>query len=129
MREIELAQDGRRENAGGIRSIQLGGTCLGLVNAIVLAGAIGDVGTAYGQGTNAPAGATNGPAGSVTNAPAQLPDVVVSSQQDSYKPERLQSPRYTEPLRDIPQTITVIPQAVIQEQNATTLLDVLRHSP
>jgi catecholate siderophore receptor len=39
------------------------------------------------------------------------------------------SPKYTEPLRDIPQTITVIPRAVIQEQNATTLRDVLRNVP
>ena len=37
------------------------------------------------------------------------------------------SPRYTAPLRDIPQTITVVPQAVIGEQVATTLRDVLRN--
>jgi catecholate siderophore receptor len=37
------------------------------------------------------------------------------------------SPRYTEPLRDIPQTITVVPQAIIGEQVATTLRDVLRN--
>jgi catecholate siderophore receptor len=39
------------------------------------------------------------------------------------------SPKFTEPLRDIPQTITVIPRAVIQQQNATTLRDVLRNVP
>lgn len=37
------------------------------------------------------------------------------------------SPKYTEPLRDIPQTITVIPRAVIQQQGAATLRDVLRN--
>jgi catecholate siderophore receptor len=37
------------------------------------------------------------------------------------------SPKFTEPLRDIPQTINVIPQAVIQQQGATTLRDVLRN--
>jgi catecholate siderophore receptor len=37
------------------------------------------------------------------------------------------SPKYTEPLRDIPQTITVVPQSVIGEQVATTLRDVLRN--
>ncbi len=37
------------------------------------------------------------------------------------------SPKYTEPLRDVPQTVTVIPQRVIQEQGATTLRDVLRN--
>jgi catecholate siderophore receptor len=39
----------------------------------------------------------------------------------------LSSPKYTEPLRDIPQTITVIPQSVIQQQGATTLRDVLKN--
>ncbi len=37
------------------------------------------------------------------------------------------SPRFTEPLRDIPQTITVVPAAVIEAQGATTLRDVLRN--
>lgn len=39
------------------------------------------------------------------------------------------SPKYTEPLRDTPQTITVIPQRVFQEQGATSLRDVLRNTP
>jgi catecholate siderophore receptor len=37
------------------------------------------------------------------------------------------SPKYTEPLRDTPQTITIIPKTVIEEQGATTLRDVLRN--
>lgn len=41
----------------------------------------------------------------------------------------LSSPKYTAPLRDVPQTITVIPQTVIEEQGATTLRDVLRNVP
>ncbi|HEY6399762.1 MAG TPA: TonB-dependent receptor plug domain-containing protein, partial [Blastocatellia bacterium] len=39
------------------------------------------------------------------------------------------SPKYTEPLRDTPQTITIIPKSVIEEQGATTLRDVLRNVP
>lgn len=39
----------------------------------------------------------------------------------------LTSPKYTEPLRDTPQTITVIPESVIQAQGATTLRDVLKN--
>lgn len=39
----------------------------------------------------------------------------------------LSSPKLTEPLRDIPQTMTVIPRAVMQEQGASTLRDVLRN--
>jgi catecholate siderophore receptor len=39
----------------------------------------------------------------------------------------LVSPKYTEPLRDIPQTITIIDKKTIEEQGATTLRDVLRN--
>ena len=37
------------------------------------------------------------------------------------------SPKFTQPLRDIPQTITVVPASVIEAQGATTLRDVLRN--
>lgn len=39
------------------------------------------------------------------------------------------SPKYTEPLRDTPQTVTVIPSAVYESQGATSLRDVLRNTP
>jgi catecholate siderophore receptor len=39
------------------------------------------------------------------------------------------SPKYTQPLRDTPQTIVVIPQTVFQEQSATSLRDALRNTP
>lgn len=42
---------------------------------------------------------------------------------------RVASPKYTEPLLNTPQTITVIPKEVIEEQGATTLRDVLRNVP
>lgn len=41
----------------------------------------------------------------------------------------LASPKYTQPLVDLPQTITVIPRSVIDQQGATTLRDVLRNTP
>jgi catecholate siderophore receptor len=41
--------------------------------------------------------------------------------------EQISSPKYTERLRDIPQTIIVINKDVIQQQGATTLRDVLRN--
>lgn len=41
----------------------------------------------------------------------------------------LASPKYTQPLRDTPQTVVVIPQVVFSQQNATTLRDVLRNTP
>ena len=39
------------------------------------------------------------------------------------------SPKYTQPLRDVPQTIEVIPQAVMQAQGVTTLSEALRNVP
>ncbi len=39
------------------------------------------------------------------------------------------STKYTEPLRNIPQTVSIIPKTVIEEQGATTLRDVLRNVP
>ncbi|HYE31924.1 MAG TPA: TonB-dependent siderophore receptor [Methylomirabilota bacterium] len=105
-----------QERFSGLRNLTLTRTCLGLVNAMFLAGA------AHGQSTNTPPAAPN-------DEPGRLPDVTVSGEQETYRAERLENPRYTEPLRDIPQTVTVIPQAMIQEQNATTLRDVLRNVP
>lgn len=62
-----------------------------------------------------------------------MPEVVVTGTQESaaqsYKPESVSSPKYTEPLRDISQTITVIPQSVMQDQGATSMRDVLRNVP
>ncbi|MDB6133003.1 MAG: TonB-dependent siderophore receptor family protein [Verrucomicrobiales bacterium] len=68
--------------------------------------------------------------GPAAPAPASLSEVVVeASAEPTYKPETVSSPKYTQPLRDIPQTITVIPQTVIQAQGATSLRDVLRNVP
>ena len=39
------------------------------------------------------------------------------------------SPKYVTPLREVPQTIEVIPRAVFEEQGATTLSEVLRNVP
>jgi catecholate siderophore receptor len=59
-----------------------------------------------------------------------LPPVVVEGSLDKvYKPERVESPKIQGPLRDVPQTITVVPEAVIKEQGATSLRDVLRNVP
>ncbi len=41
----------------------------------------------------------------------------------------LSSPKYPQPLRDIPQTINVVDKETIEEQGATTLRDVLRNVP
>jgi catecholate siderophore receptor len=42
-------------------------------------------------------------------------------------PAAPESPKYTQPLLDTPQSITVVPQSVIEERGATTLREVLRN--
>ncbi len=61
----------------------------------------------------------------------QLPKISVDSEpiDPAYKVERPSSPKYTAPLRDIPQTMVVIPKALFAEQGARTLTDVLRNTP
>jgi catecholate siderophore receptor len=46
---------------------------------------------------------------------------------DVVAPAAPSSPKYLAPLRDTPQTLTIIPHALIEEQGATTLRDVLRN--
>ena len=41
----------------------------------------------------------------------------------------VQSPKYTVPLRDIAQTVALVPREVIEEQGAVTLSDVMRNVP
>jgi catecholate siderophore receptor len=41
----------------------------------------------------------------------------------------LRSPKYTQPLRDTPQTITIIPREIIDQQGSTSLRDTLRNAP
>src|SRR6185436_6615492 len=68
-----------------------------------------------------------------TTGPAtEMEEVVVRGQQDAasaYHAETVALPNYTEPLLNVPQTVTVVPQTVIKEQGATTLRDVLRNVP
>jgi len=59
--------------------------------------------------------------GSITEGVTVLDPVTAVGRQ------RLSSPRHTEPLRDLPQTVTVVPREVIEQQGATTLRDVLRN--
>jgi catecholate siderophore receptor len=62
--------------------------------------------------------------------PQKLTDLIVEAARGSlYKTEKLQTPKTTVPLRDIPQTVTVIPEAVIKEQGATSLRDILKNVP
>jgi catecholate siderophore receptor len=56
-----------------------------------------------------------------------LPPVVVQEQSDSYVVPQLSLPKFPEPLKDTPQSITIVPGKLIQEQAGSTLRDALRN--
>ena len=61
---------------------------------------------------------------------ANLPSIRVDADASTpYKVDTVSSPKFTQPLRDTPQSITIVPKAVLDEQNAQTLQDVLRNVP
>lgn len=58
-----------------------------------------------------------------------LPPVTVEAGAPPYKADRVQSGKFTQPLLDTPQSISVVPRAVLEEQQAQSLQDVLRNVP
>jgi catecholate siderophore receptor len=73
------------------------------------------------------AGATSQAASSSTEdaAPLVLPEVSVQAQQN----RAVSSPKFTAPLADTPQTISVIPKEIFNQQGAANLADVLGNTP
>jgi catecholate siderophore receptor len=59
----------------------------------------------------------------------QLETTVVVEEEDGKQVEQAASPKYTAPLRDTPQTITVVTQETIAEQNLLSLRDILSTVP
>ncbi|WP_199100336.1 catecholate siderophore receptor Fiu, partial [Dyella sp. ASV21] len=65
-----------------------------------------------------------------TTQPKNLPSVQVQATAVSdYKVDNLASPKYTQPVLDTTQTISVIGKDLFLEQGATTLTEALRNSP
>ena len=60
-----------------------------------------------------------------------LPTVSVTGQaeSESIKVDQLSSPKFSQPLVDTPQTVTVIDKALMQQQGANTLTEALRNTP
>lgn len=61
-------------------------------------------------------------------APEKLNTVKVEADAIGYKADQVRSPKFTQPLRDTPQTIQVITNQVFTQQGATTLTEALRNS-
>ncbi|MBT9597210.1 MAG: catecholate siderophore receptor Fiu [Vitreoscilla sp.] len=61
-----------------------------------------------------------------------LPAVTVKAAAEgapAIKTDKLDSPKFTQPLVDTPQTITVVNKETLQQQGAATLMDALRNTP
>ncbi len=73
------------------------------------------------------------PAGAQAQAadkPVTLRPVTVQGDRgDNYKTDEASQAKFTAPLLDTPKSVQIIPQAIIQDTNATSLEDVLRNSP
>ena len=98
---------------------QLGLTGTAVAALVTLAGT-----TAQAQQAPAPAGAASAPGSQ------HMPEVRVKAAEESvYKADVMSSPKFTQPLVDTPQTITVIKKELLREQGATTLSEALRNTP
>jgi catecholate siderophore receptor len=58
-----------------------------------------------------------------------LPQITVQGAAETYKADKVSSPKFTQPLVDTPQTITVIKKELLLDQGATTLTEALRNTP
>ena len=72
------------------------------------------------------------PAGAASRAETTLPTVKVTAapeRDNDYKADVVSSPKFTQPIVDTPQTITVIKKELLQQQAATSLSEALRNTP
>jgi catecholate siderophore receptor len=82
-------------------------------------------GAVLAQSATAPAAPASQARGETT-----LPTVKVHPDKDNdYKADALSSPKFTQPIVDTPQTITVIKKELLQQQAATSLTEALRNTP
>ena len=60
----------------------------------------------------------------------RLPTITIQAEaNNAYKANQLSSAKYTQPLVDTPQTISVIKKEILQDQGATSLAEALRNTP
>ncbi|MCH8618911.1 catecholate siderophore receptor Fiu [Undibacterium sp. TS12] len=63
-------------------------------------------------------------------ADPSLPEVKITAKtENDFKADKASSPKYTQPLVDTTQTVTVIKRELIEQQGALTLTDALRNTP
>jgi catecholate siderophore receptor len=68
-------------------------------------------------------------ADSATKSADTLPQITVQGTGESFKADAVSSQKFTQPLLDTTQTITVIKKELVQQQGGTTLTEALRNTP
>jgi catecholate siderophore receptor len=94
---------------------------------VALAAALALPGAVRAQSSAAPAAAA-----SQARPETTLPTVKVQAspeKDNAYKTDVVSSPKFTQPILDTPQTITVIKKELLQQQGATSLAEALRNTP
>jgi len=118
---------------GGLRaSLRPLGSAVGLASVVVGGGALAqDAGPAPAPSAPAaaPAPVPDAPAGGTAPVEPQftLPTVKVEEESEKYNVTESGLTRLATPLLDTPQTVTVVPEVVMQQQQANTLKDALRN--
>ncbi len=96
-------------------------------SAALAAAALALPGAVVAQSAAAPAAAA-----SQARTETTLPTVKVQAapeKDNDYKADVVSSPKFTQPILDTPQTITVIKKELLQQQAATSLAEALRNTP
>jgi catecholate siderophore receptor len=95
-------------------------------STVALAAALALPGAVLAQSADVPAAAASQARGETT-----LPAVKVqaAAPENDYKADVVSSPKFTQPIVDTPQTITVIRKELLQQQAATSLSEALRNTP
>lgn len=130
MSKTNITISGRKINHHGHRSI------LALANIIMMVGASKAADTSAGTADSSPAPATQKKDAQPVIPTTQLSEVEVTAKSESgtkeegsYQTEGSANGKYTQSLLDTPQTITIIPQQLMKDQNATTLQQALQNVP
>ena len=103
-----------------------------VVNAVMMAGALRAAAEDAAPASSAPAPAPAQPSASQDPAidPSKLQEVIVTAKPEGdYQVTESANGKYTEPLRDTPQSVTIIPQSLIKDQNASSLKEALQNVP
>lgn len=82
-------------------------------------------------GSVAPTAWADAPTATANDSVVSLPQIKVDGQEatSTFKVDRVTSAKISQPLLDAPQSVTIVPQQVLKEQNAQTLQEVLRNVP